>query len=144
WWRRYSGTAGGRSFPRLVRAECRTSGAKSHPRFRDCRNARLDRAHRLHRRRWNGSFFPGEGRSEVLESSFRTRCQIWHETVWPGGARYLATGNVLPAQRLRPLTRSQSDRGWTRIFRRSGETKFHRGQKFPATIEKKPLYQKKS
>src|SRR5205823_2150121 len=52
------------------------------------------------------------------------------ETVWPGRARHVAFGNVLPAEWLRSFTRTQPDRSRSRIFRRSGEAKFYRTRQF--------------
>src|SRR6185437_13779569 len=43
-------------------------------------------------------------------------------------ARYVATGNVLSAQRLRSFAGTQPDRSWARIFRGPEETEIRRPQ----------------
>src|SRR6476660_4332876 len=49
--------------------------------------------------------------------------------MWPRGARYAKAGDVLSTQWFRSLARTKSDRGGTRIFRRSGQTRVRRSRR---------------
>src|SRR5207302_3883837 len=119
-----------RSLPCGARRTSRSSTAKSHCRSCAQWKGTLDRAYRVHWRRWRRSFLLGERGDVVLESCFGRGEAIWNRTVRTRRARHVAPGNVLSAQRLRPVAGAKSNRGRSRVLRRSNETEFHWSRSF--------------
>src|SRR5581483_1934105 len=83
------------------------------------------------------SFLSLPGCSEVLERRARKRQTVWNQAVRSRRARYVAPGNVLSAERLRLVARAKSNRGRTRILRRSDKTKLYRTRHFARNKRKR-------